>query len=438
MSQQAEVRIGRRSLPLPLRNRPFAQFFAGTTTSLLGTAVATVALPLVAIVVLSASPVMVGALSAAVWTPWLLIGLPAGAWADRYSPRRLVVLADVVSAVLYAAVPVLVALHALTMWYLVVLAFAAGGSEVVSQAALGVVPPMLVDDEDLESANATLQGAESTSELFGPLGNSLLTRLFGVTAGLAVNAVSFLVSAVAVGLTEQAGRPGATGQAGAATPPLRDQIWDGLRELFGHPLLRRLAITGAVVNTALTAFAVLHPLFLLVTLRLPAAMVGVLLVGEGVAGVLGAAVAPRVARRLGPTRALGAICAVSFPFTFLIPLASRGAGLALFVGGTAVPLFGVVAANVLMRTLRQRAATPGSLGRVAAGSRMFAYATSPLAALLTGVVAAAIGTRWTYALFGILLLGTAVSFVVSPLAPPQRRAADRARAGAPAGPAQRP
>jgi len=71
---------------------------------------------------------------------------------------------------------------------------------------------------------------------------------------------------------------------------------------------------------------------------------------------------------------------------------------------------------VLMRTLRQREASPGSLGRVAAGSRMLAYATSPLAALLAGVVATAIGLRWSYVLFGLLLLAVAISFVVRPLA----------------------
>lgn len=399
-----------------LRNPPFARFFVGTTTSLAGTAIATVALPLVAVVMLHASPVLVGVLSAAVWTPWLVIGLPAGAWADRYSPRQLIVVADLVSAALYAAVPVLIVTDTLTIWYLLVLALAAGSSEVVSQAALQVVPPMLVPDQDLESANAVLQGAESATDLFGPLGNSVLTRLFGVATGLTANALSFVVSAVCVGLTPQAGRPGIAAGSGPARPRLRDEILDGLRELFAHRLLRRLALTGAVVNTALTGFAVLHPLFLIVSLGLPAAAVGVLLVGEGFAGILGAAIAPQVAQRLGTAGALGLIGAVTFPFTFLVPLTTRGAGLALFVVGTAVPVFGVVAANVLMRTLRQREASPGSLGRVAAGSRMLAYATSPLAALLAGVVATAIGLRWSYVLFGLLLLAVAISFVVRPLA----------------------
>lgn len=406
-------RSGRR--PLLLRNGPFARVFAGTTTSLLGTAIAAVSLPLIAVVRLDASPLVVGVIEAAVWTPWLVVGLPAGAWADRYPPRRLIVAADLFSAALYAAVPVLAVLDVLGLWYLVALALVAGTSEVVSQAALGVLPPVLVDDEDLESANAVLQAAESGTDLFGPLGSSVLTRLLGLTAGLAANAVSFVVCAVCVATTPATGRRIA---AAPARGSLAREIREGLRELFGHPLLRRLALTGAVVNTALTGLSVLHALFLIRDLDVGAAAVGLLLVGQGVCGLLGAALAPRIARRVGATAALGAIAAVTFPVVLLVPLATRGWGLSLFVVGTAVPMAGVMAANVLTRTLRQRIATPGLLGRVAAGSRALAYSTSPVAALLGGVIAALIGVRLSYVVFGALLVLAAASFVLRPLRDP--------------------
>lgn len=408
----------RRSAGRLLRtNRPFARVFAGTTVSLVGTAVAAVSLPLVA-VVLGASPLSVGIIEAAVWTPWLVLGLVAGAWADRYSPRRLIVTADLASAVLYAAVPVLAVTGLLEVWYLVVLALAAGGSDVVSQAALGVVPPMLVDDEDLESANAALQTAESTADFFGGPGSSLATRLFGVTGGLGANAVTFLLSAVAVAATSRTGRARPDPQ--TAEPRLGRQIADGLRELFGQPLLRRLALTGSVVNTALTGTAVLHALFLVRQLGLPAAGVGLLLLGQGAGGVLGAALAPGISRRVGSSRAIGVIASVTFPFALLTPLAGTGWRLLWFVVGTGVPVMGVVAANVLTRTLRQRAAGPGLLGRVAAGSRMIAYSTSPLAALFAGALATAIGFRASYLVFAAVLVALAVDFVARPLHEPAR------------------
>lgn len=400
-------------------NRQFARVFGGTTVSLVGTAVAAVSLPLVA-VVLGAPAFAVGVIEAAVWTPWLVLGLVAGAWADRYSPRRLIVAADLVSAVLYAAVPVLAVTDLLEVWYLVVLALAAGSSDVISQAALGVLPPMLVRDADLESANSALQTAESTADFLGGPGSSLATRLFGVTGGLGANAVTFVVSALAVAATPRTGRPRSVTE--VAGPGLGRAIAEGLRELFGQPLLRRLALTGAAVNTALTGTAVLHALFLVRQLGVPAAGVGVLLLGQGAGGVLGAVLAPGVARRLGAARAIGVTVSVTFPFALLTPLAGSGWRLAWFVVGTGVPVMGVVAANVLSRTLRQRIAGPGLLGRVAAGSRMLAYSTSPVAALFAGALATAIGFRASYLVFAVVLLLLAVDFTVRPLREPPRAA----------------
>ena len=55
----------------------------GETTSALGTNVTRLAVPLVAVLTLDASTFQVALLTAAGWLPWLLIGLPAGAWVDR-------------------------------------------------------------------------------------------------------------------------------------------------------------------------------------------------------------------------------------------------------------------------------------------------------------------------------------------------------------------
>src|SRR5215471_19123686 len=71
----------------PLRTRNFALLWIGESTSAVGSAVTTVALPLVAVSTLRAGPAAVALLTAATWLPWLLIGLPAGVWADRW-PRR--------------------------------------------------------------------------------------------------------------------------------------------------------------------------------------------------------------------------------------------------------------------------------------------------------------------------------------------------------------
>lgn len=89
-----------------LRTRNFGLFWVGESVSGFGSAITTVALPLVAVSILHASTGMVALLTAANWLPWLLLGLPAGTWVDRWPRRRTMLAADPVSAAVLVAVPI--------------------------------------------------------------------------------------------------------------------------------------------------------------------------------------------------------------------------------------------------------------------------------------------------------------------------------------------
>ena len=93
--------------PPPLaRNRNFSLLWFGEGVSVLGNATTSVLLPLLAVVGFDAGPGWMGALTAAAWVPWLLIGLPAGAWVDRLPARRVMIVSDLVAALTLASVPV--------------------------------------------------------------------------------------------------------------------------------------------------------------------------------------------------------------------------------------------------------------------------------------------------------------------------------------------
>jgi len=410
-----------RARPLWVRHGAYRRLLLGASTSAAGTGVAAVALPVLAVSVFSASPRMIGLLEAAVWTPWLVVGLPAGAWVDRWSPRLLVMVADALSAVLFAGVPVLAAFDALRMWQLVVLALAAGTASVVSEAAAAVLPPWVVENDDLEAANAGVQGAESATDVLSPALSSALTHLFGLVSAFTANAVSFAVSALC--LLSLRTKPAVS--ADPATRSLTAEVAEGLRLLFGHPTLRRLAGTAGAFNATLTGVGTLQALLLIDVVGVPPAAVGVLLVGEGVGGIAGAAVAPALARRLGSGRALALVPIVTFPFGLLTALTTRGAGLALFVAGTAVPTLGVVCTNVLMRTVRQRSAPRALLGRVSASSQVVARSAAPIVALVSGTAAAAIGVRPTIAAFWVLALAAAALLILRPPSEAERDTGDQ-------------
>jgi MFS family permease len=86
--------------------RDFRLFWAGQTVSRLGSAITTVALPLVAVGTLDASTFRIALLQAASWLPWLLIGLPVGVWVDRLPRRPLLIVCNVVALVALVSVPV--------------------------------------------------------------------------------------------------------------------------------------------------------------------------------------------------------------------------------------------------------------------------------------------------------------------------------------------
>jgi len=126
------------------RRRTFRLLWIGETTSQLGSAVTTVALPLLAAESLHASAFEVALLTAATWLPWLLIGLLAGAWVDRLPKRPLMLACDIVSIVLLASVPIADWCGVLTIGQLLVVALLAGVSTVFFTSAYYAYLPALV------------------------------------------------------------------------------------------------------------------------------------------------------------------------------------------------------------------------------------------------------------------------------------------------------
>ncbi|PZG99970.1 MFS transporter, partial [Streptomyces sp. NTH33] len=177
-----------------LRGRDFRLLWAGETMSRFGSNITGVAMPLVAVVSLDASTFWVSALAAAAWLPWLLVGLPAGAWVDRLPRRPLMLVCNLGSLVLLASVPLAAWLDVLTMTQLMVVALLTGLANVFFSIAYRVYLPSVVHREDLAEANAKLQGSESAAQLAGLGGGGMLAGLFGAVSGLLVDAATFLAS----------------------------------------------------------------------------------------------------------------------------------------------------------------------------------------------------------------------------------------------------
>ena len=390
-----------------LRDESFRRLWTGMTVSRMGTSVAGIAVPLLAVDVLEASAFMVSLLTASVWLPWLLIGLPAGAWIDRMRKRPVLLTCDVVSTLLIASVPAAAWLVELTIGHLLVVTLLAGVAAVFFQVAWTAYIPAMFEADDLVGANAVLQGSDSAVQIVGRATGGVLLAAVGAVAGLIIDAVSFLVSFVALASIRRPERPVPP----APPRPLRSDVADGIRWLAGSPLLRSLTLHGAAGNLALTGYGAIIVVFLVRDLGVSTAMVGILMAVSGFGGVLAATVTPRLVRRFGAARTMIRSKIGAGFASLLIPLSTPELGLALFVLGWGLVAVCLVIGNVIAGTFRQSYVPAALLGRVVTGMQFVNYGAIPLGALLGGVAATLVGARgaiWMmtvfYAVAGLILV----------------------------------
>ncbi|MEU2673770.1 MFS transporter [Streptomyces sp. NPDC007164] len=395
-----------------VRHHDFRLLWLGETTNRVGINITGVAMPLVAVVTLDASTLWVSVLAAAPWLPWLLIGLPAGAWVDRMRRRPIMLICNVVPLVLLASVPLAGWLGVLTMTQLLAVALINGFAAVFFGISYKVYLPSIVGPEDLQEANAKLQGSESVAQVAGLGGGGLLAQAFGAASGLLVNSVTFLVSALCLlGIRSKEPLPEKPERHRA----LRQDIKEGLHYTFKDPYLRVLTLYGTATNLLLTAEAAILPVFIIRELGVPEGATGWLLASSSIGGILGATTAKRLIARFGSARGLLVATIASAPFALLIPLTRMDWTLSALVVGSAVLSLGVVLANVIQGAFRQRYCPPQLLGRVSASVSVANFGAIPFGSLLGGILGTALGLRPTLWLLTAGLALTPLLLLIGPL-----------------------
>ncbi|WP_052849559.1 MFS transporter [Streptomyces avicenniae] len=361
------------------RHRDFRLLWCGETTGKYGASVTSVAMPLVAVSTLDANAFQVGLLSASAWAPWLLIGLPAGAWIDRMRRRPVMLAAAAVSCVLFALVPLAAWAGRLSLGLLLAVALLGGTAAVFFQTAYSAYLPGLLDPADQAEGNAALHGSASAAQIAGLGSAGLIAQAAGTVNAMAANAATFLVSLLCLArIRHREPRPTPARRA------LTAEVADGLRLVGRDRWLRAFTLYGAATNLALMGYQSIQFLFLVRTLGMAPGTVGALIAVTGAGGVVGALAARRTAAALGTARA-ALLFALPVPsLALLMPLATGGAGVALFaIGGFGVTA-GIVAVNILKSGFQQRWCPPALLGRLTASGAFLTYGAVPLGALLGG------------------------------------------------------
>lgn len=385
----------------------FRRLWAAHAVSMLGSQVTSVALPLAALA-LTQSLTLLGLLTAAGYAPYLLFGLIAGAWVDRVRRRPLLIAADLGRALLIASIPLAALFDLLTLVQLIVVAFAAGTLTLCFDVAQDAYVPALLPREQLIAGNSRLAGATAATETAGPGLGALAVQVLTAPVALALDACSFLISALCLGRIRTVEAP--TPVQSRAPGDFWREVRAGLRLVFATPILRAMAASGAILQFTGAMYDALQIVFVVRTLGLSPFVFGLLPAVGSFSGLLGTFCAAPLLRRLGPGPAIFATALLIWAGWLTMPLAfgAPGVVIAILVGGAAVRGLGNALYNIGTASVRQ-ALVPGQmLGRVNSAGLFVAWGFLPVGALVGGLLGEAIGIRETMlasSLLRIVLLG---------------------------------
>lgn len=317
-----------------MRLSGFHRFWCGNAVSMLGDQVSLVAIPLVAVTTLQASPAQLGLLVAVSGMPLLLFGLPVGAWVDRMPRRRLLIAADLARAVIVGTVPAAALVDGLGFALLLGVGFVAASMAVVFNLAASAFLPSLLPPDRLVAGNARLTQTRAVAQIAGPGFAGILVQALTAPIAVAVDALSYLVSAFFVGRIDARDAP----------PPTRQRldrdIRSGLTLVWRDRLLRASALSAGTYTFFNAAILALLVLYLARELHFSPAQIGLVLAAAGPGGLLGAAFAVRASNRfgIGPTMIAGLAVAGSANLALSLAAGPAVIGAAMLVNGAAQPL----------------------------------------------------------------------------------------------------
>ncbi len=367
--------------------------WGAATISVFGSFVTRIALPFVAIQTLQAGPIEIAALRSLDLVAALLVGFVAGAWVDRLRRRPVMIWADVGRAVLLGSIPVAAVGGWLSLPQVFIVSSLAAVLTTFFDVADKAYLPALVGRADLVRANGALAATASAVEFvaFGAAG--FLVNLLTAPIAIAIDACSFVVSAVLLGAVR---RPEPAPPPAADRARMTAEIRDGMRLVARDPVLRGLLWGTLGLSAMWGVFGATFLLFANGELGLDPAVIGVVAALGGFGSLLGAVYAERAARRYG----LGRLVVFSLLFAaignLLIPLAPAALPLVAvaflvgqqLIGDTAVTMFDVTEISI-----RQARVADRHLGRVNATVRVVMVLAQLFGTVAGGILAEVIGLR---------------------------------------------
>ena len=356
------------------RNRDFVLLQAGQLLSTFGSNMSSIAYPLLALAVTN-SAAKAGYVGALEFAPFVLFSFPAGAAADRFDRRRLMIAADVVGATSVAVLAAAVLTHNATLWLILLVAFADSTASVVFRAGMSGAFKAVVPQAQLADAASVSMARMSSVRLAAPPAGG---ALFGVSRGLPflADAISYAISTLSLLFMRTPFQE--ERERGA---PVR--IREGIVYFWRIPFLR--TTIGMIAASNLAAAGVPMAVIILAHRHgLSSAAIGAFIAAEGVTLLIGSLLSPLL-RRLFPMRAI-----LLSEFWMAVVYAAFVAYPSVYVlaGALALHAFWFPSTDSAMMAYSYTLVPDRLLGRVMAASNTLRTLTTPLGPLGAGLLLA--------------------------------------------------
>ena len=392
-------RVGR-----ALRHRNYRLFFAGQGLSVIGTWLTRFATSWMAYT-LTGSEWVLGLVTFFGQAPTSILAPFAGVLIDRWDRQRTILVTQVIAMLQSAALAVFALTGTMTVWHLIALgAVQAVINAFDMPARQSVLGQMIEDRADLPNAIALNSSMVNGARLIGPVVAAVLVGAFGTGWCFAIDSASYLAVIASLLLIRVPRRP-----IRVRTGRVIDELADGMRYVWGIPLVRSVLLLLAMSSVLGGAYSTLLPVVAATTLRGNAHTLGLLMGSAGCGALCGALYLASRASVLGLLNLIKR-CAIGL-----------GAGMiALELAGSlsiAMPLLFVIGMSMMVQlaatnTLLQTVVDDKMLGRVISLYAVAFFGGAPVGALLEGALANQIGAIHTFAIAGLLCLASGISFAM--------------------------
>ena len=383
------------------RNRDFRALLSTQGVSSIGDAVSFTALPLL-VFALTGSGAAMGVVGALQTLPDLFFGMFAGALADRSNRKRMMFIADAGRALLTALIPLSVWLGGPTLAIILVVAAPMSILRSLFLAGYTASVPAIVGWSQLARANALFEAVYSTGYIIGPGVAGILSTLIGPGPTLAIDAVSFLLSAIGLILVR---RPLI---APTDRPPshILADIREGIEFIIARPTLRSAIAFWGIASVATAALVPALTVYITRDLGLEDWALGVLLTAYGAGTVTGALLISRRRRGSAGPVLLGGNLARGI---LLVGIGLAGRLDLLLPFGF---LAGIADSAVLITylTLRTAHSPDELLGRIGSTARTISLGLQPVGMLAGGLLIDATNGASTIVAMGATVAVLSVAF----------------------------